>query len=94
MNDMIRDPRWINVYGYIGPPEIHPYDLETGYTETLERQIEVRVEVVYKGNRIYSVIHIDKDAPELIIPEINFWKFVLDDIVKQIDKELDKYDSR
>lgn len=86
----MRDERWERVYGTIGPVPISSHDIETGFYKVLEDQIEVRVEVRYKGTQVYSVMRLHKDGIELTYVDI--WKFTLDMMVEQIDEALDKLD--
>lgn len=82
-----RDTRWEHVYGHIGRPEIRPWDLETGYYKVLETKIEVVIEVVYKGQRIYSKYYLDELAiADLVIP--NIWAEILNEEVRQLDEAL------
>lgn len=87
----MRDERWERVYGAIGPVPIYPCDFVTGFNKVLENQIQIRIDVWYKGQHLYQVFRIHKN--DIALTYTNLWTHTLDSMVRQLGAALDELDA-
>lgn len=85
-----RDPRWEKVYGHILPRNqvVIPYDEQEA--EIHKDFFEFRIEVPLDGTVWYCVQLIHKDDLADALPVVNMRGFILDEMVKRIDKYLEE----
>lgn len=86
---MGRDARWEKVWARHGTPEIHPSDVENGFAETLEKQLEFRIEVVYNGTLWHCVQRVQKDEWEDLRNEPGVFAFIMSEMIGFMDDLLD-----
>lgn len=80
------DERWEKVWASVGPPDFDIDDPgpEGYYTEVLQ----FRIEVVYEDMYYWVVQRIHKQDIAAVKPEINVWKFLMNEMVSQMDERL------
>ena len=88
---LVRDKRWERVWASIGPVPISDSDIETGFYKTLERLVEIRIEVIYNLIRYTSVVRVEKEMIDRF--QFDFLGFTLDKLVEDIDDRLSIVES-
>lgn len=84
-----RDERWDDVYASVAPVDIHTYPDPKPIW--LLDVMEFRIVVWYRGEQVYTVIRVHKNALERYRGDL--YKLTLDKMVAELDKRLDYFDE-